>query len=731
MIISNVKMSMQITIESNVDVTDNLTAPLCEFGDEYCNLKVVKDGTEEKLLITLPSNGKQYDAGITDTTAIYDMRSIIESIQELNRRTATFNCNVSFDAALTAYDVSPSPNDNFACDTLPDGLPAATNGSDRVPALTEENKYRVLLCINHQPVENLHENTGLVLDLTDTEKSEVDLSNNTDVRAYISNYNANNDDKIIYLEAYPNIHTYDESTRTVVVKVLTQSYFDDDTRLWKYEYRTWRGEDIYERQVCTDENERFDYTKLSARYNYSLTSDVYIGNIYNAPMTSLVRTSAAATDNPANLQDTSAHVAECIYQFAPIEVSESSTEVTDSTGTYNTYDITIGYSNLKTIDLCYHDTSRVKHMTGMFQYNKSVTDINIPDTFNTSNVVDFVMMFASAASIRRLILPESFNTGNAVSLYSMFFKTLQLSTIAFNESFDTSAVKMMGRMFYCCGVQGLLTLPSKFTAVSVKRAGMIGLFAHMINCDSITFPPNFEVGTSVTSYWEIFGYSNFRYLTIPSKFIPTEFTLITKPDFSSVFRENSLLTQLFLPDNFDLSLFSTVEYCLHNLSSLSLINIGVASNASILESSDNDTRFILDDSIWRQLSPSNMYTRNLDSFSINCDLTKQNNAVNFSNILDIRYYPIRPGCTVTLIGHTTPHSSGELPTAPIKLIGGTMTYDTYFNLTYYNGPGELPVKITFSDEYNSMTITSDATEGDDGTLWYLRWIFLIKIDYTK
>lgn len=722
-------MTSQITIDSNVDVTNNLTAPLCEFGDDYCNLKVVKDGGEERLLITLPSNGKQYDAGITDTTTTYDMRSIIESIQELNRRTATFNCNVSFDSALTAYDVSPSPNPNFACDTCNDGLPAASNGSDHVPALTEKNIYRVLLCLNHKPVKNLHEDTGLVIDLTNIDKSSIDLSKDTAVLGYISNYNSNNeDDKIIYLEAYPNIHTYDESTRTVVVKVLTQSYFNDDNRLWNYEYRTWRSEDANERTACPDVSERTDYTKLSARYNYLLTSDEYIGNIYDTPMTSLIRTSTSADDNPAKLPDDEVHISECIYQFAPIEVSEIPTEVTDSTGKYNTYNITIKNSNLKTIDLRYHDTSRVMHMTGMFQYNESVTDINIPDTFNTSNVIDFSWMFAYAISIRRLILPESFDTSKAISLYRMFVETPQLSSILFNESFDTSAAKMMGRMFYCCGVRGLLNLPSKFTAVSVKRTGMDSLFAHMINCDSIVFPPNFKVGSNITSYWEVFGYSGFRYLTIPSSFIPDAFT-INKLSFTDVFRENSLLTQLFLPDNFDLELFSRLDNCLLNLSSLSLIYIGTDTNYNILNKTANNNTGIILNSDWSQLS-SNLYTRNLNSFSINCDLNKQHDTIDFRNTLDIRYYPIRPGCKVTLIAHTTPDVSGELSTIPITLTGETTMYETYFDLSDRNGPEQLPVNITFSNEYSSMEITSTPVPYNDKT-WYLRWIYIIKIDYTK
>ena len=163
MIISNVKMSSLMIIDSNVDVTDNLTAPLCEFGDEYCNLKVVKEGTEEKLLITLPTNGKAYDNGVTDTTATYDMRSVIESIQELNRRTATFNCNVSFLSAMETFDVSEQPNLNFACDLDADGLPAArlgevdiesANGLYKVPLVATDHENQSIYTLGEQTATN-------------------------------------------------------------------------------------------------------------------------------------------------------------------------------------------------------------------------------------------------------------------------------------------------------------------------------------------------------------------------------------------------------------------------------------------------------------------------------------------------------------------------------------------------------------------------------------------------
>ena len=63
------------------------------------------------------------------------MRSIIEAIQELNRRTATFNCNVSFQSALEAFDTVETGRDEFACDMDKDGLPAARNGAYDMPSV--------------------------------------------------------------------------------------------------------------------------------------------------------------------------------------------------------------------------------------------------------------------------------------------------------------------------------------------------------------------------------------------------------------------------------------------------------------------------------------------------------------------------------------------------------------------------------------------------------------------
>jgi hypothetical protein len=111
-----------VEVEAAMTVTSGVYSNKCRFGDEDCNIEVTDDS---RMLVTLPNN---YNRSGKNNKEIYDMRSIIESIQELNRRTATFNCNVSFLTAMEQYDVSTEPNDKFSCDDHEDGLPAARDG---------------------------------------------------------------------------------------------------------------------------------------------------------------------------------------------------------------------------------------------------------------------------------------------------------------------------------------------------------------------------------------------------------------------------------------------------------------------------------------------------------------------------------------------------------------------------------------------------------------------------
>ena len=88
-------MSSYTDIDSAVDVTGTLRSPLCKFGTDNCNIRIVKgEHGRSRMLVSVPRT-----TGTETNIYTYDMRSIIESIQDLNRRTATFNCNVKFNTA--------------------------------------------------------------------------------------------------------------------------------------------------------------------------------------------------------------------------------------------------------------------------------------------------------------------------------------------------------------------------------------------------------------------------------------------------------------------------------------------------------------------------------------------------------------------------------------------------------------------------------------------------------
>ena len=117
--------SINIHITGDCDINNTLYAPSCKFGTEHCNICVKEIDGEKKLIITLPNRYR-------GSTMIerYDMRSIIESIQELNRRTATISCNRQFSDSINMYDISDNDVYNqFNCEQISDDLPSATNGN--------------------------------------------------------------------------------------------------------------------------------------------------------------------------------------------------------------------------------------------------------------------------------------------------------------------------------------------------------------------------------------------------------------------------------------------------------------------------------------------------------------------------------------------------------------------------------------------------------------------------
>ena len=118
-------MSRKLQIDGDCDIDYTLYAPSCMFGTERCNIQVKDVDGEKKMLVTLPN---KYNRTGKNNKETYDMRSIIESIQELNRRTATISCNRKFLDSLDLYDTD-NENEQFTCSHIEDGLPAAQSGS--------------------------------------------------------------------------------------------------------------------------------------------------------------------------------------------------------------------------------------------------------------------------------------------------------------------------------------------------------------------------------------------------------------------------------------------------------------------------------------------------------------------------------------------------------------------------------------------------------------------------
>ncbi len=128
--------------DAKTDVTGHVTAPRCRLGSPTCNFEITyKDNDPSKSLemyVTLPNT---YKGKLVTQT--YRMRSIIEAIQEINRRTATFNCNVSFEYAKDIFDANLEDTYNqFACNDHEDGLPAASNAS--INDLTDLFKIQIV-----------------------------------------------------------------------------------------------------------------------------------------------------------------------------------------------------------------------------------------------------------------------------------------------------------------------------------------------------------------------------------------------------------------------------------------------------------------------------------------------------------------------------------------------------------------------------------------------------------
>ena len=126
----------EVTSTSYVtEVDGTLKSRSIVFGDpDTCNITIRNSGGGSQMTITLPENfGRKDASGAEITTQTYDMRSVIEAIMELNRRTAFMGSNCSFLKAIekhqTTDETTDDPDSQFSANTTADGLPAARNGT--------------------------------------------------------------------------------------------------------------------------------------------------------------------------------------------------------------------------------------------------------------------------------------------------------------------------------------------------------------------------------------------------------------------------------------------------------------------------------------------------------------------------------------------------------------------------------------------------------------------------
>ncbi len=132
----------------------------------------------------------------------------------------------------------------------------------------------------------------------------------------------------------------------------------------------------------------------------------------------------------------------------------------DGTGS-GTYKLTIGgngkiianpnmsvyfssFSNLKTIDLSYLDTSIVNNMSYMFAGCSNLTELDVSN-FDTSNVIDMSQIFIYCSSLTELDL-SNFDTSNVIDMSYMFSNCSSLTSLNLS-SFNTSKVTNMISMF--------------------------------------------------------------------------------------------------------------------------------------------------------------------------------------------------------------------------------------------------------------------------------------------
>ena len=159
-----------VQVSANTKVTGHVTSKRCLLGTKTCGFEIeyVEGNTTipPEMYVHIPNrySGKT-------VTEKYRMRSIIEAIQELNRRTATYSCNYTFDKAKADFDTNDYDTyDQFEHNDTEDGLPAASGEYteqteldmyiyiylhyDECDAISYPGTYRLSDVLNHDCIKD-------------------------------------------------------------------------------------------------------------------------------------------------------------------------------------------------------------------------------------------------------------------------------------------------------------------------------------------------------------------------------------------------------------------------------------------------------------------------------------------------------------------------------------------------------------------------------------------------
>ncbi len=333
------------------------------------------------------------------------------------------------------------------------------------------------------------------------------------------------------------------------------------------------------------------YAMMKNGYNSSSSSDANGGTeFWNNIYKSYIRTIEFGndlSDLPSSCTDAnlcwdisySASQKKKVYGYLmdsglTIEETDSSTSTTVNKTLYNLYIVSEApifapiycsgiFKNFKNlIQINFNNnfnTSNVENMYGMFQWCKSLTDLDL-SSFNTSKVTDMHMLFYDCPLLTNLNL-SNFNTSGVTTLWQMFNNCGLLVSLDLS-SFNTSNVTDMEGVFMECSSLTSLSLNSFDTSKVTRMSSMF------YNCSSLT---NINLSSFNTSNVTNMS-SMFHNCSSLAKLDLSNFNTLNVTSMDGVFSGCSSLTSLDL-SNFNTSKVTSMPAMFMKCSSLISLNL--------------------------------------------------------------------------------------------------------------------------------------------------------------